>query len=51
MTLFDPQNDLLIIFQEGVSTEFGRGIDNSNRWFVRNFFLAYPKVNALLSEC
>ena len=51
MTLFDPQNDPLIIFQEGASTEFGRGIDKSNLWFMLHFYIAYPKVNALGSEC
>ena len=30
--------------------EFGRGFNKRNLWFMRNFFLAYPKMNALRSE-
>ena len=30
--------------------EFGRGFHERNLWFMRNFYLAYPKVNALRSE-
>jgi hypothetical protein len=30
--------------------EFGRGFHQRNLWFIRNFYLAYPKVNALRSE-
>ncbi len=30
--------------------EFGRGFHQRNLWFMRNFYLAYPKVNALRSE-
>jgi hypothetical protein len=28
----------------------GRGFHQRNLWFMRNFYLAYPKVNALRSE-
>jgi len=30
--------------------EFGKGFHKRNLWFMRNFYLAYPKVNALRSE-
>ena len=33
-----------------LSAEFGRGFHQRNLWFMRNFYLAYPKVNALRSE-
>ncbi|MCX5815768.1 MAG: PDDEXK nuclease domain-containing protein [Proteobacteria bacterium] len=33
-----------------LSIEFGKGFDSRNLWFMRSFFLAYPKVNALRSE-
>ena len=33
-----------------LSDEFGRGFHQRNLWFMRNFYLAYPKVNALRSE-
>jgi hypothetical protein len=33
-----------------LTKEFGRGFNKRNLWFMRNFFLAYPKMNALRSE-
>ena len=33
-----------------LTTEFGKGFDERNLWFIRSFYLAYPKVNALRSE-
>ncbi|MCP4668863.1 MAG: DUF1016 domain-containing protein [Deltaproteobacteria bacterium] len=33
-----------------LADEFGRGFHQRNLWFMRNFYLAYPKVNALRSE-
>lgn len=33
-----------------LTKEFGRGFNKRNFWFMRNFFLAYPKMNALRSE-
>ncbi len=33
-----------------LTDEFGRGFHQRNLWFMRNFYLAYPKVNALRSE-
>lgn len=33
-----------------LTREFGKGFDKRNLWFMRNFFSAYPKVNALRSE-
>lgn len=33
-----------------LSAEFGRGFDERNLWFMRSFYLTYPKVNALRSE-
>jgi len=33
-----------------LTSEFGKGFDKRNLWFMRNFFMAYPKVNALRSE-
>jgi hypothetical protein len=35
---------------KGLTDEFGRGFHQRNLWFMRNFYLAYPKVNALRSE-
>lgn len=33
-----------------LTDEFGKGFHQRNLWFMRNFYLAYPKVNALRSE-
>jgi hypothetical protein len=33
-----------------LSAEFGKGFDERNLWFIRSFYVAYPKVNALRSE-
>jgi predicted nuclease of restriction endonuclease-like (RecB) superfamily len=33
-----------------LSSEFGKGFDERNLWFMRRFYLTYPKVNALRSE-
>ncbi len=33
-----------------LSTEFGKGFNKRNLWFMRSFYLAFPKVNALRSE-
>ena len=33
-----------------LTDEFGQGFHQRNLWFMRNFYLAYPKVNALRSE-
>ena len=33
-----------------LTDEFGRGFHQRNLWFMRNFYLTYPKVNALRSE-
>ncbi len=33
-----------------LSAEFGRGFDERNLWFMRSFYLSYPKVNAVRSE-
>jgi predicted nuclease of restriction endonuclease-like (RecB) superfamily len=33
-----------------LSDEFGKGFHPRNLWFMRTFFLAYPKMNALRSE-
>ena len=33
-----------------LTNEFGKGFHQRNLWFMRTFFLAYPKVNALRSE-
>ncbi len=33
-----------------LSVEFGKGFNQRNLWFMRSFFLAYPKMNALRSE-
>jgi hypothetical protein len=33
-----------------LTDEFGRGFQQRNLWFMRKYFLAYPKVNALRSE-
>jgi len=30
-----------------LSWEFGKGFDERNLWFMRSFYSAYPKVNAL----
>ncbi|MBU4427333.1 MAG: hypothetical protein KKB35_11435 [Proteobacteria bacterium] len=37
-------------FSNRLSDEFGKGFHPRNLWFMRTFFLAYPKVNALRSE-
>ncbi len=33
-----------------LSDEFGKGFNQRNLWFMRSFYLAYPKMNALRSE-
>lgn len=33
-----------------LSKEFGRGFDARNLWYIRNFYVAFPKVNALSSQ-
>ena len=33
-----------------LSAEFGKGFDERNLWFIRSFYVAYPKMNALRSE-
>lgn len=33
-----------------LSSDFGKGFDERNLWFMRSFYLSYPKVNALRSE-
>jgi len=33
-----------------LTDEFGWGFHQRNLWLMRNFYLAYPKVNALCSE-
>jgi len=33
-----------------LTREFGKGFHKRNLWFMRNFYMAYPKVNALRSE-
>lgn len=33
-----------------LTNEFGKGFHQRNLWFMRTFFLAYPKVNALRRE-
>lgn len=33
-----------------LSSEFGKGFKPRNLWFMRTFFLTYPKVNALRSQ-
>jgi len=33
-----------------LSDEFGKGFDERNLWFIRSFYVAYPKMNALRSE-
>lgn len=33
-----------------LSVDFGRGFDRSNLWHMRNFFLGYPKLDALRRE-
>lgn len=33
-----------------ITVEFGSGYSPRNLWFIRDFFLAYPKVNALRTE-
>ena len=33
-----------------LTVEFGNGYSPRNLWFMRDFFLAYPKVNALRTE-
>lgn len=33
-----------------LSSEFGKGFDERNLWFMRSFYLTYPKVNAVRSE-
>jgi len=33
-----------------LSHEFGKGFDKRNLWFMRSFYLTYPKMNALRSE-
>jgi len=33
-----------------LKNEFGKGFHPRNLWFMRTFFLAYPKMNALRSE-
>jgi len=33
-----------------LASDFGHGFDKRNVWFMRSFYLTYPKVNALRSE-
>ncbi|HOH80705.1 MAG TPA: DUF1016 N-terminal domain-containing protein [Methanoregulaceae archaeon] len=33
-----------------LSAEFGQVFDKRNLWFMRSFYLAFPKVNAMRSE-
>jgi len=33
-----------------LSQEFGKGFNERNLWYMKNFFLTFPKVNALRSE-
>jgi len=33
-----------------LTSEFGKGFHQRNLWFMRAFFMAYPKMNALRSE-
>jgi predicted nuclease of restriction endonuclease-like (RecB) superfamily len=33
-----------------LTLEFGKGFDKRNLWFMRSFYLGYPKMNALRSE-
>lgn len=33
-----------------LSKEFGRGFDARNLWYIRGFYMAFPKVNALSSQ-
>ncbi|HPS90124.1 MAG TPA: DUF1016 N-terminal domain-containing protein, partial [Methanosarcina vacuolata] len=33
-----------------LAVEFGRGFDKRNLWFMRSFYMCYPKMNALRSE-
>lgn len=33
-----------------LTAEFGKGFNSRNLWFMRNFFVTYPKVNALRTE-
>jgi len=41
---------LIKALSKKLTDEFGRGFHQRNLWFMRNFYLAYPKVNALRSE-
>ena len=33
-----------------LSSEFGKGFDSRNLWYMKQFYLMFPKVNALRSE-
>jgi hypothetical protein len=33
-----------------LSQEFGKGFNERNLWYMKNFYLTFPKVNALRSD-
>lgn len=35
---------------ERLTVDFGKGFTSRNLWYIRNFYLAFPKVNALRSQ-
>ncbi len=41
---------LIESLSQRLSVEFGNGYSPRNLWFMRDFFLVYPKVNALRTE-
>jgi hypothetical protein len=41
---------LLETISKRLSDDFGKGFDERNLFFMRQFYLSYPKLNALRSE-
>lgn len=37
-------------FSNRFTNDIGKGLSPRNLWFIRDFYLTYPKVNALRSE-
>ncbi len=42
--------ELIVGLSEKLSAEFGKGFDERNLWYMRVFYLRYPKVNTACSE-
>jgi len=46
----DYGNYLIKNFSKRLTEEFGKGFDERNLWYMKNFYLNFPNVNALRSE-